>query len=453
MKENRIINPAILRQYDIRGVYAETLTLDDAFQVGYRFGSLVANLGGKKIAVAYDGRLSSEALVNSLVEGLRKTGINIIFLGLGPTPLLYFSVYHAQLDGGIMVTGSHNPPSDNGFKIMLSKDPFFGDALKNLNSISYKPSFILGTVEKNDKIKDLYLETIAKTYTPKKSLKIAFDPGNGVVGPTLKKVISTFSSITPHFINLEIDGTFPVHSPDPTVIENLEGLIKVVKNKNCDLGIAFDGDGDRLNVIDEKGRIVSPEFLLMLFAEELLLRKPGSLILADVKMSQSVFDFIEKKGGKILMVKTGHSFIKEKMKETGALLAGEMSGHLFFSDDYYGYDDAIYAAIRLLRIVEKKPLSELFDKLPRYFSSGETRLKCLDEEKFLIIDRLKNRLIELKISFSDLDGVRVSNDKGWWLVRASNTEPTLITRCEAFIEGDLLSLQEEMERFVKISVL
>jgi len=457
-------HPSIIRAYDIRGIYNQTLFDKDAFFVGKSFASLLRKNGKKKIAVACDGRVSSPALKAELIKGLLESGLEVIDVGLGPTPMLYFSVYQLECDAGIMVTGSHNPKDHNGFKMTLKDRPFFGDDILGLAKIAADADFVEGEGKLvQQDIEQDYIERILSDcvltqsesqlleeldgFKPKKKMKIAWDNGNGAAGDVMTKLSKRIAA--DHVLLFaDIDGTFPNHHPDPTVPKNLQDLIKTVIDEGCDLGIAFDGDGDRIGVVDNEGEIIWGDQLMVLYAREILKAKPGATIIADVKASNVLFDEIKKAGGNAVMWKTGHSFIKAKMKETKAALAGEMSGHIFFADKYYGFDDALYAAIRIIDIVEKSSasLADLRKTLPQTFSTPEIRVECTDEKKFKIIDDLKINLKKSGLIFDDIDGIRVTADKGWWLLRASNTQPVLVARCEANSKKDLEELKENLRK-------
>ena len=448
-------NPTILREYDIRGVVGETLSSEDAYAIGRSFASFKPEWKESKprIAVARDGRLSSPALEEALIKGLNDAGADVIAIGVSPTPMLYFAVCKENLDGGIMVTGSHNPPSHNGFKFMIGRKSFYGEDIKKLGVIATAGNYYsgIGSVIKKD-ISQEYLAELLKAYNGKKPLKVAWDAGNGATGDVMSLLTEKLAG---EHITLfaEIDGTFPNHHPDPSVAHNLQDLIKTVKAQNCNAGVAFDGDGDRIGVVDETGEIIWGDQLLAIFAAEVLHEHKGATIIADVKASQSLFDEIAKLGGVPLMWKTGHSLIKTKMAETGALIAGEMSGHIFFADKYFGYDDGIYAAVRLISLLSNsdKKLSELRKALPQTFSTPEIRIECEESHKFAIIDELKAKLIKADANFSDVDGVRVLNSDGWWLLRASNTQAVLVARCESSSAEGLArlesSLKKELESF------
>jgi phosphomannomutase len=466
-------NPSILRAYDIRGIYNQSLFDDDAFFLGKSFASFVRKNGGKKIAVACDGRISSPALKQKLINGLIESGIEVVDVGLGPTPMLYFSVYELECDAGIMVTGSHNPRDHNGFKMTLKDRPFFGDDILNLAKIAKSSDFISeeGSCNKKnlkheyvDKIlsdcfvatSDSHLLDEVDEFKAEKKLKIAWDAGNGAAGEIMK-ILSNRIYADHILLFEEIDGNFPNHHPDPTEPKNLQDLIKVVRDEACDIGIAFDGDGDRIGVVDSEGEILWGDQLMVLYAREILKENHGATIIADVKASNVLFDEIKKAGGNAIMWKTGHSLIKAKMKETHAILAGEMSGHIFFADKYYGFDDALYAAVRLIDIVEtsKFSLASLRKSLPKTFSTPEIRIECSEENKFKIVEELKENLRKSKVEFDDIDGVRATSKLGWWLIRASNTQSVLVARCEANSENHLHKIKGELRKnleFCKVKI-
>ena len=438
-------NNSIIRAYDIRGIYNETLFDKDAYYVGKSFAAFLKSQNLSSIAVACDGRMSSPALKSELIKGLIDSGINVFDVGLGPTPMLYFSVYDLNLDAGIMVTGSHNPKNHNGFKMMLKSRPFFGEDISNLAKIAAKGEFAegSGTIE-NKEIKKNYVSRLIKDLTIKKELKVAWDNGNGAAGEIMQELVKIIPG-EHKTLFADIDGTFPNHHPDPTVPKNLEDIIKLVREEKCDLGIAFDGDGDRIGLVDDEGEIIWGDQLMVFFSKQLLEEYPGATVIADVKASKVFFDEVNKMGGNALMGKTGHSLIKSKMKETNAKLAGEMSGHIFFADKYYGFDDALYAAIRIINIVsnlEGQKLSDLRKALPETFSTPEIRIEISEEIKFQTVEDLKKKLKDESIDFNDVDGVRADSDLGWWLLRASNTQSCLVARCEANSEEDLSSLKK-----------
>ena len=448
-------DPTILREYDIRGIVGGTLHAADARAIGRTFGTLVRRNGGKRVTLGYDGRLSSPEMSAACIEGLNAAGIDVVNIGLVATPMLYYSVYHLEADGGIMITGSHNPPDYNGFKMMMGKKSFFGADIQTLGAMAGKGDWEAGAgkTEKKDVLAD-YAARLLKDVKPGKNLKVAWDTGNGAVGVSIHAVVDKLPGT--HFIlNEKVDGTFPSHHPDPTVPENLKQLQAVVAKEGCDLGIAFDGDGDRIGAIDGKGRILWGDQLLVLWSRDVLKSHPGATIIADVKASQVLFDEIAKAGGKPMMFKTGHSLIKSKMAEMGSPLAGEMSGHIFFADTFYGFDDALYCGLRLLNIVanSSESLADMRDGLPQLVNTPELRFECDDTRKFQIVDEVKARLKKAGAKVNDIDGVRVNTADGWWLLRASNTQAVLVARCESTDEAGLERLKGDLRAALAASGL
>ncbi|WP_159347689.1 phosphoglucomutase/phosphomannomutase PgmG [Roseomonas harenae] len=432
---NHRFDPTSLREYDIRGVVGKTLSGEDAFAIGRVFGSIVKRAGGTKVAVGYDGRLSSPMLEERLVAGLVACGMEVIRIGCGPTPMLYFASYHFAADGAVMVTGSHNPPDYNGFKSMIGKKPFFGADIQKLGQMAAAGDVVeeaQGSSRSVD-ISEEYVARVLKDYDGgDRKLKVVWDPGNGS-GAEITKMLAARLPGTHVVINGEIDGNFPAHHPDPTVAKNLEQIIAEVARQGADLGIAFDGDADRIGVVDNEGHILFGDQLLVVLARDVLKSRPGGTIIADVKASQVLFDEVAKAGGQPLMWKTGHSLIKSKMAETGAPLAGEMSGHIFFADKWYGFDDAPYSAVRLLGIVARmsETLSQVRDAMPKVINTPELRFDCAEDRKFVVVQEVKDRLAADGAKVQDVDGVRVLTDDGWWLLRASNTQAVLVARAEA----------------------
>ncbi len=448
-------NPTILREYDIRGVVGDTLGEADASAIGRAFARILSERGGRRVAVGYDGRLSSPALAAALIDGLTKSGASVVDVGLGPTPMLYFAAFTLDVDAGIMITGSHNPADYNGFKMMIDKKPFYGPDIQRLGEVAAAGDFIAGagTVEERS-VSAAYIERLARDYDGERPLKIAWDAGNGATGDALVGLTARLPG--EHILlNQTIDGTFPAHHPDPTEPKNLVQLQAVVAEQRCDLGIAFDGDGDRIGVVDGKGRILWGDQLMVLLAGDIVRTRPGATIIADVKASQVLFDEIERMGGKPLMWRTGHSLIKTKMAETGAPLAGEMSGHIFFADRYYGYDDALYAAVRLLGVIGRgtADLATLRDRLPAVVNTPELRFPCSETRKFAVIDEVKRRLRQAAAEMSDIDGVRVRTPDGWWLLRASNTQDVLVARAEARDDAGLGRLKALLVKELALSGL
>ena len=439
-------HPSILREYDVRGVVGDTLSTEDARTLGRAFGTRVKETGGRIVAVGYDGRLTSPSLQEALVEGLMSCGLAVRRTGVGPTPMLSFANKHLETDGAVMVTGSHSPPDYNGFKMTLQGKPFFGEAIRDLAPLAAGGKFAdgQGSVSEHD-IMDDYVARLAEGFPASSSLRAAWDPANGAGCEVLRRLCDRLSG--EHIvINGTLDGTFPAHHPDPTVAENLKQLQDTVTEKSCDLGIAFDGDADRIGVVDGRGRILWADQLMMVFAEDVLQEQPGAAIISDVKSSQTLFDVIDRLGGRPVMWKTGHSLIKAKLAELNAPLAGEMSGHIFFADHYYGFDDALYAGVRLLSLLERhgRPLAELRDEMPNVVNTPELRFQCADDRKFDVVREVRDRLTTSGAEVNDIDGVRVMSDGGWWLLRASNTQDVLVARCEAQTEQQLSLLKQQM---------
>jgi phosphomannomutase len=453
-------DPAILREYDIRGIVGTNLFAADAEALGRAFAATLAESGGRngpyRVAVGYDGRLTSPELEAALVEGLAAGGADVIRVGLGPTPMLYFAAATLAVDGGVMVTGSHNPPTHNGFKMVLGGKPFYAEQIQRLGATAATlgaPSGRRGKVE-DHAIFDDYLARLVRDYDSGKTLTIAWDPGNGATGDVVSRLTALLPG-THHLINAEIDGHFPAHHPDPTVPENLVQLRDEVARRGCDLGIAFDGDGDRIGVVDASGRILWGDQLMIVLARDVLKRHPGAPILADVKASDVLFAEIAKAGGKPVMLPTGHSGIKSKLAELNAPLAGEMSGHIFFGDRWYGFDDAVYVAVRLLGILanSEDSLTQIADRLPVTFNTPELRLDCDEARKFAIVGEVAERLRRRGAEVNDIDGVRVKTADGWWLVRASNTQAVIVARAEAATAEGLARLKDEIARELAASGL
>lgn len=444
------MNPLIFREYDIRGIVGKDFNGDDVERIGRAYGTYLAGHGGKRCAVGRDCRLSSPSIRDALIKGITKGGVNVIDIGLCPTPLLYFATQHLEIDGGVMITASHNPPEYNGFKICVGSETIFGGEIQQLKGIieSGKYASGEGKVEEFD-ILPPYCDYLVENTRLHRPLRVAVDAGNGTgglaAGPVLKRLKCDIVELF-----LEPDGTFPNHEPDPTVPRNLEMLSKTVVDRGLELGIAFDGDADRLGVVDERGRILYGDMLMVLFAREILKDNPGGKFIGEVKCSQVMYDEIRRKGGVPIMWKTGHSLIKKKLKEENALLAGEMSGHFFFKHRYFGFDDALYAACRLLEIVSKdnKPLSAYFSDLPKTYNTPEIRIECPDEKKFALVEKVKQTL-SAKHHIIDIDGVRVVFEDGWGLVRASNTSPVIVLRFEAESESRLQEIRKLVEAVIE----
>jgi phosphomannomutase len=434
-------DPTVLREYDIRGIVGRTLHAADAFAIGRVFGSMVAGGGGTRVAVGYDGRLTSPELEQALVDGLRASGMQVLRIGRGPTPMLYYTATKLETDGAIMVTGSHNPPDYNGFKMMLGRKPFFGQQILEIGRLAEAGDVVADATGGEESV-DIADDYIARLLTDwdggDRMLKVVWDNGNGAAGDVLEKLVASLPG--EHLVlNGTIDGRFPAHHPDPTVPANLVELIAKVRSGKADIGIAFDGDADRIGLVDDTGEIMFGDQLMVLLSRDVLKEHPGATIIADVKASQVLFDEIAKAGGVPLMWKTGHSLIKSKMAETGSPLAGEMSGHIFFADRWYGFDDALYAAVRTLGIIARMDgkLSDVRKALPHVINTPEVRFDCDDARKFAVIQEVAARLEAEGAKVSATDGVRVQTADGWWLLRASNTQAVLVARCEATTEAGL----------------
>ena len=454
-------HPTVLREYDIRGVIGETLGPDDARAIGRGFGTLLRRAGGKLVAVGYDGRVSSPMLERALIEGLTASGCDVRRIGLGPTPMLYFAEASAdEVDGGIQITGSHNPANYNGFKMVFQGRPFFGAQIQEIGRLAAAGDWDDGTGEvETTEVLDAYVDALVTGLDGigrdrLGALRIGWDAGNGAAGPALEKLVAKLPG-EHHTLFTEVDGNFPNHHPDPTVPENLEDLQRLVAEKNLDFGVAFDGDGDRVGAIDGQGRVIWGDQLLMIYAEDLLQREPGATIIADVKASRALFDRVAELGGKPLMWKTGHSLIKSKMKETHAPLAGEMSGHIFFADTYYGYDDALYGAVRLIAASVRlgKSVTELRSAMPEMLNTPELRFQVDESRKFAAIEEVKQRLARTDADVNDTDGVRVTTPDGWWLLRASNTQDVLVARAESYTQEGLDRLLAQIDEQLAASGL
>jgi phosphomannomutase len=429
------------------------LGADDARAIGRAYAARLQRAGGGKVAVSYDGRLSSPMLEAALVEALLEAGVDVVRLGLSATPMLYFAEASAEdVQGGVQVTGSHNPRDHNGFKIVLRGLPFFGADIRGLADIALPEAAgqRCGVVEVREVLPayiDRLLEVVEGIdHALLARLRIGWDAGNGAAGPALEALVARLPG-EHHVLFAEVNGHFPNHHPDPTVAENLADLRALVAAKKLDFGVAFDGDGDRIGVVDGLGRIIAGDQLLMIYAEDMLRRRPGAMVIADVKASQAVFDRVAELGGQPLMWKTGHSLIKSKMKETGAPLGGEMTGHVFFADDYYGFDDALYAALRLIAATVRlgKSVTELRSALPVMINTPELRFPVAERRKFAVIEEVTARLSGSEAKVNAIDGVRVTTPDGWWLLRASNTENGLTARAESRDEAGLARLLGQLD--------
>ncbi len=448
------INPQIFREYDIRGVVNKDLTPDIVRILGEGFGTHMIDLGCKELVVGRDGRLSSKDFEDALIQGLISTGCHVVDIGLCPTPVYYFSIFHLDKDGGAMVTGSHNPPEFNGFKVSVGKSTIFGEEIQNLKRLIEKKEFIVGQGSLSQKeIIQLYQDHIKKNIQVEKKMRVVIDAGNGTGGLVAGTLLRDLGCEVKE-LYCEVDGRFPNHFPDPTIPGNLKDLIDRVKKHRADVGIGYDGDADRIGVVDEQGNIIWGDQLMILFSREILRAQKGATFVAEVKCSQNLFNDIEKHGGKAMMWKTGHSLIKEKMKEEKAVLGGEMSGHIFFADRYFGYDDAIYASCRLIELLSKtdKKLSQLLSDVPKTYITPEIRVDCPDEMKFEVVEKVKEALRK-DYPVIDVDGVRVKFKDGWGLVRASNTQPALVLRFEALSDKRLDVIKKLVEEKVKSAVL
>ncbi|WP_027359609.1 phosphomannomutase/phosphoglucomutase [Desulforegula conservatrix] len=444
------MNPGIFREYDIRGIAGEDLTEDDVINIGKAAGTYLIRHGCRRIMVGRDCRLTSNSYTEKLKQGLMSTGCDVVDIGICPTPVLYFSIRHFKAEGGIMVTASHNPPEYNGFKMCRKTDSVHGEDLKKIRDLILAGDYEKGSgkAENADAVTP-YKSYLLGNIKLNRKLKIGLDAGNGTGGVVGVPVLRELGCEV-HDIYCDMDGTFPNHEADPTVLKNLKDLIELVKKEKLDAGIGFDGDSDRIGVISEKGDIIYGDQLLVIFSREILSRRPGATFISEVKCSQVMYDDIEKNGGNAIMWKTGHSLIKEKMKTEKAALAGEMSGHMFFEDRYFGYDDAIYAACRLLEIMSNtdRKLSDLISDLPKTFNTPEIRVDCPDDKKFQTVEKAKE-YFRSKHKIIDIDGARVLFDDGWGLVRASNTQPALVLRFEALSEPRLDEIRNYMEGIVK----
>ena len=440
------MNPDIFREYDIRGVVDKDFTEQDVVLIGKAFGTYLRGKNRSSITVGRDCRLSSANYQHHPIKGLLATGCDVVDIGICPTPVLYFSIRHLKKDGGVIVTASHNPPEFNGFKLCCGYDTLFGEQIQNVRRIIENGSFAggSGNTETADVISP-YREFFGDNVKLARPLRVGIDAGNGTAGVIAVPIIRNLDCEV-FDLHCEMDGHFPNHEPDPTVIENMQDLIKLVREKDLDVGIGYDGDGDRIGVIDEKGDIIWGDQLMIIFARDILSRKPGSTFISEVKCSQVLYDDIERRGGRAIMWKTGHSLIKQKMKEVKAELAGEMSGHMFFADRYFGYDDAIYASCRLLEILAAtgKTITDLLSDVPRTYTTPEIRVACPDDKKFHVVEEL-TEYFRQRYDIIDIDGARIIFEDGWGLVRASNTQPVLVLRFEALSQLRLSEIRSLVE--------
>jgi phosphomannomutase/phosphoglucomutase len=447
-----MLRPTIFREYDIRGI-ADLELLDAGIEVlGRAAGTFLQRHGGPNVNVGRDCRLSSERLRNALVRGLKASGCHVTDIGVVPTPVLYYSVFHLKADGAIMITGSHNPAEFNGFKIMLGASTIHGTQIQEIRQLVQEGGLLSGNgSERAVDVISPYVETVASQFQFSRRVRVVLDGGNGTAGPVMGRILASLNCEATGLF-FDMDGRFPNHHPDPTVPKYLAHLTEAVRTSRAELGIAFDGDADRIGAIDENGEVVYGDLLMLIFAREILTRKPGATFIGEVKCSQVMYDQIRALGGNPIMWRTGHSLIKAKMKEEHAELAGEMSGHMFFADRYYGYDDALYAACRLMEIVADsgQPLSFQLAGVPKMVSTPEIRVDCADEVKFEVVRRVREHFRRTH-RIVDVDGVRVLFPEGWGLVRASNTQPILVLRFEAATAGLLDQYQREVETVLEVA--
>jgi len=445
-------HPTSLREYDIRGIVGSTLGPDDAHALGRGFGTLARRAGGSRVVVGRDGRESSLMLEAALVRGLTESGIDVVKIGLGPTPMLYYAAAELGVAGGIMITGSHNPADYNGFKMTLGGNAFFGADIQKLGAMAAAGDWAEGEGKVSEEsVLDSYVDRLLLNFDGG-AYRIGWDAGNGAAGPATERLTARLPG-EHHLLYTQVDGRFPNHHPDPTDEANLADLKALVREENLDFGIAFDGDGDRIGAVDGEGRVVWGDQLLSILAEPVLAAEPGATIIADVKASQALFDRIAELGGRPCMWKTGHSLIKSKMKETKAPLAGEMSGHIFFAHEYYGYDDALYAAVRLIRAVTRLggSLAGLRDRMPALVNTPEMRFQVDESRKFAVVEEVLDRLAAAGATVDRTDGARVTTEDGWWLLRASNTQDVLVARAEAKDEAGLARLVAQIDAQLGLS--
>jgi phosphomannomutase/phosphoglucomutase len=448
------LKPEIFRQYDIRGIVDADLTPETVEILGKAMGSYFRQHERKTVAVGRDCRLSSPGFSSALSRGLLSTGCDILDIGTVPTPLLYFVMFSKNPEAGVMITGSHNPPEYNGFKLMMGEETLYGPAIQDIFGIIRSDAFVRDTAgsKKGLDIRPEYEEYLIKNIHLSRRLKVVVDAGNGTGGVISVPIFEKLGcDVIP--LNCEMDGAFPNHHPDPTLPEALRPLIAKVKESRADVGLAYDGDADRLGVIDDKGKIIWGDQLMIIFSRDILPSHPGAPVISEVKASKLLYDEIERLGGRPIMWKTGHSLIKKKIKEEKALIAGEMSGHIFFADRYFGFDDAIYSSARLLEILSRsdRKLSGMLEDLPLTFSTPEIRIYASEAVKFKIVDEVKNELAK-KVPIIDIDGVRAQFPRGWGLVRASNTQEVLVLRFEADTQKDLQAIRQEVEKTVERAI-
>jgi phosphomannomutase len=444
----------IFRKYDVRGIYGDDLTDDCAYKIAKAFSHILKDKGINAISIGMDGRISSPALKNAFKKGIIESGLDVFDIGLVHTPCLYFSAYHLNLGAAAMITGSHNPKEYNGIKFMIKGESFFDQDIMKMYDL-IKDGIITDSVKKGKEslidIRNEYVDRVLSDVNISKDITISWDCGNGATGEILSMILDKLPNQN-HKIFDDIDGNFPNHHPDPTVEKNMKDLSDLVKSTKSDLGIGFDGDGDRIGIVDNNGNFVPGDILMCILSSDVLKHNNGAKIISDVKASKVLFDEIAKLGGKPIMWKTGHSFIKAKMRDENVLLAGEMSGHIFYADKYYGFDDGIYAALRLLDVVSKNniKISDFIDKLPKTFSTTEDKIYVDEQKKFNIMDNITSHIKDKYKNVNDIDGVRVDLDSGWFLIRASNTQNCLIVRCESTKDqNDLNAIKDDMDKILK----
>ena len=448
-----ILDRAIFREYDIRGIAGESITEEMVERIGKAYGTMIAGGSGMEVSVGYDCRKSSPAFRDALCEGITSTGVGVVDIGMVTTPMVYFSTFTSGVDGGVMVTASHNPSEYNGLKMCVGQNSLFGEEIQEIRKSVEKGKFRTGKGKKRRlDIIDQYLEFFEQNLHIEPGIRVAADGGNGTAGVACPEILRRFGCET-HELYMDPDGDFPNHHPDPTVEENLSDIKKKVVEEGLDVGLAFDGDADRIGIVDERGNSMSGDMLLLVYSLDLLKTNPGATIIGDVKCSGNLFSKIRDAGGNPIMWKTGHSVIKDKMKKEGAELGGEMSGHIFFENRFFGYDDAIYAGLRFLEILSKtgKKASELLVGLPKTYATPEIRIDCPDEIKFQVTEAVKRKLGEQN-EVIDIDGVRVEYPDGWGLLRASNTQPALVLRFEAQTEPRLAEIRETVESTLKETI-
>ncbi len=445
-----MLNPEIFREYDIRGIADKELLDPEVELIGRALATHLIRQSGRLLCLGRDCRLSGQRIHDTILKGMLAAGANVLDVGVGPTPLLYYSAVHFKADGAIMITGSHNPSEYNGLKTVCGSGTLHGDQIQHVLKLAQTRDFEsgVGTVKTVDAATPYVDEVAAQFAALPRKVKVVFDAGNGTAGPTLHRILEKLN-IDPIELFFDMDGRFPNHHPDPTVVSNLKQLQDAVVKNKAELGIAFDGDSDRIGAVDENGAAVYGDMLMLIFGREILTRKPGATFIGEVKCSQIMYDKLAELGGKPIMYKTGHSLIKAKMKEEHAELAGEMSGHMFFADRYHGFDDALYAACRLIEIVAKsgKPLSHQLDGIPKLVSTPELRVDCADDKKFQVVEKVA-AVVRQRYKVVDVDGVRAIFEHGWGLVRASNTQPVLVMRFEATSDKLLAEYRQELEGIV-----